>query len=118
MPLLEFHLGLIPKAKLCQKTVVRKKTSDQMIKALFLEDNEAYDGEYKIYTDCSKSSEGVGFAVVAVNFCDAAKLSSFALICIAELTAIINAMNVAYHANQKSFVIHSDSKSALKSLNS
>ena len=34
-----------------------------------------------------------------------------------ELTTIINAMNVAYHTNQISFVIYSDSKSILESLN-
>ena len=45
---------LIPKAKLCQKTVVRKNNSDQMVKAFLLEHNEAHDGNYKIYTDGSK----------------------------------------------------------------
>ena len=108
---------LIPKAKLCLKAIVKKNTSNQMIKALFLEHDEVHDGEHKIYTDGSKSSEGVGFAVVADDFCDFAKLSSSASIYTAELTAIINAMNVAYHTNQKSFVIYSDSKSALESLN-
>ena len=84
---------LIPKAKLCQKAIVKKNTSDQMIK-LFLEHDEVNDGEYKIYTDGSKSSEGVGFAAVADDFCDSAKLSSSASIYTAELTVIINAMNV------------------------
>ena len=99
---------LIPKAKLCQKAIVKKNTSDQMIKALFLE-REVHDGEYKIYTDGSKSSEGVRFAVVTDDFCDIAKLPSSASIYTAEHTAIINAMNVACHTNQKSFVIYSDS---------
>ena len=107
---------LIPKAKLCQ-AIVKKNTSDQVIKLLFLEHDEVHDGEYKIYTDGSKSSEGVGFAVVADDFCASAKLSSSASRYTAELTAIINAMNVVYHTNQKSFVIYSDSKSALESLN-
>ena len=49
-----------------------------MIKLLFLEHDEVHDGEYKIYTDGSKSSEGVGFAVVADDFCASAKLSSSA----------------------------------------
>ena len=88
-----------------------------MIKALFLEHNEVHDGEYKIYTGGSKTSEGVGFAVVADDSCDSAKLSSSASMYTAELTAIIDAMNMAYHTSQKSFVIYSDSKSALESLN-
>ena len=88
-----------------------------MIKALFLEHDKVHDGEYKIYTNGSKSSKGVGFAVVADDFCDFAKLSSFTSIYTAELPAINNAMNVAYHTNQKSFVIYSDSKSSLESLN-
>ena len=45
-----------------------------MFKALFLEHEEANDGEYKIYSDGSKSSEGVGFAAVADDLCGAAKL--------------------------------------------
>ena len=67
---------LIPKAKLCQKAIVKKNNSDQTIKALFLEHDEVHDGEYKIYTYGSKTSEGVGFAVVADDSCDSAKLSS------------------------------------------
>ena len=69
---------LIPKAKLCQKPIVKKNTSDQMIKALFLEHDEVHDGEYKIYTDGPKTNKGVGFTVVADDFCDFAKLSSSA----------------------------------------
>ena len=82
-----------------------------------MEHDEVHDGECKIYTDGSKSSKGVGFAVVADDFCDFAKLSSSASKYTAELTAIINAMNVAYHTNKKSFVIYSNSKSVLESLN-
>ena len=82
-----------------------------------MEHDEVHDGEYKIYTDGSKTSEGVGFAVVADDSCDFAKLSSSASIYTAELTAIIDAMNMVYHTNQKSFVIYSDSKSAMESLN-
>ena len=108
---------LIPKAKLCQKAIVKKNTSDQMIKAIFLEHDEVHGGEYKIYTDGSKTRVGVGFAVAADDSWDFAKLSSCASIYTAELTAVINAMNMAYHANQKSFVIFSDSKSSLESLN-
>ena len=104
---------LIPKTKLCQKAIVKINTSDHMIKALFLEHDEVHDGEYKIYSDGSISSKGVGFAVVADDFWDFAKLFSSALI----YTAIINAMFVAYHTNQQSFVIYSDSKSALERMN-
>ena len=59
----------------------------------------------------------MGFAVVADDSCDFAKLSSSASIYTAEFTAIINALNMAYHTNKKSFVIYSESKSALESLN-
>ena len=48
------------------------------------------------------------------DFGDAAKLFSSALIYTAELSTIIKAMNVACHANEKSFVMHSDSESALR----
>ena len=54
----------------------------------------------------------MGFAVVADDSCDFAKLSSSTSIYTAELTAII----IAKNTNQKSFVIYSDSKSTLESL--
>ena len=96
---------------------MRKDTSDHVVKAMFLEHDVVHDHDYKIFTDGSKSDEGVGFAAVADDFCDVAKLSPSASIFTAEISAIIDAMDVAYHSNHKSIVIYSDSKSALESLN-
>ena len=61
-----------------------------------------------------KTHEG---AVVTDEFCGAANLSSCALTYTAELSAITEAMNVACQTGKKPFVIYSDSKSALESLN-
>ena len=107
----------IPKAKLCQKTIVKKDTSDQIVKSMFLEHDETHGDDYKIYTDGSKSSGGVGFAVVTDDFYDAAKMPHTASVYTAELSAINRVLEVVYHTNKRSFVIYSDSKSVLESLN-
>ena len=74
---------------------------------MFLE-HEIHDGDYKIYAGGSKSNEGEGLAVFADDFCDTAKLPPSALVYTAELSAIIEAMNMAYYTNNKSsFVIYS-----------
>ena len=49
--------------------------------------------------DSSKLSERVGFTIVTDDFCDATKLFSSASIYTAELSAIIDAMDVACHTN-------------------
>ncbi|XP_064120731.1 uncharacterized protein LOC135225328 [Macrobrachium nipponense] len=108
----------IPKAELCKKNIVKKNTPNVEIKSLFLEHDEVHNNVYKIYTDGSKSSEGVGLAVLTDNFCTVAKLPPAASVYTTELSAIVKALDIAYHSNKKSCVIYSDCKSALESLNS
>ena len=72
---------------------------------------------FKIFTDGSKSVEGVGLAVVTRASCEVAKLPSMSSIYTAELSAINTALALVHKTNRKNFVIYSDSKSALEGLN-
>ena len=108
---------LMPKAKLCQKTFQKKNTSDTAVKTLFLDHDEIHRNDYKIFTDGSKSNEGVGLAVVTEESCHALRLPHCASVYTAELSAVEKALEIVYNTNKKSFVIYSDSKSVLDSLN-
>ena len=81
---------------------------------MFLEHHETHDSNYKIYTEGSKSNEGVGLAVVADDFCEAAELFPFDSIYNAELSAITEAINVAYHSNKKILCYNSSHSLAQK----
>ena len=108
----------VPKAEVCKKTIIKKNCSDEMVKRLFLEHDETHGNAYKIYTDGSKSVEGVGLALVTEDYCEVAKLPNVASIYTAELSAINRALALVHQTNKKNFVIYSDSRSALESLNS
>ena len=108
---------LIPKIDICSKDISKKNKTEDEIKARFLEhDNENHVGQQKIYTDGSKSENGVGSAVVHGNDTYVAKLPDSASIFTAEMNAIIQALNIVHDSKHKKFVIYSDSKSVLESL--
>ena len=109
---------LIPRAEICEKYITKKDSNDEMLRKSFLEHDETHEGAFKIYTDGSKSTEGVGLAVVTDNSCDVAKLPNYASIYTAELCAINRALTLVHYSSRRKFVIYSDSKSALESLNS
>ena len=108
----------VPRAEICVKTIIKKNSSDEVTKKLFLEHDEVHNGAYKIFTDGSKSNEGVGLAVVTKDSYEVAKLPNMTSVYTAELSAINRALALVHRTNKKNFVIYSDSKSALESLNS
>ena len=107
---------LVPEVKLCEKTFSRSNKSNEEIKASFLDHNVKHSEHEKMFTDGSKFEDGVGCAVVHNGTSYAAKLSNSASVFTAEITAIIKALELAYHSKQNKFVIYSDSRSALESL--
>ena len=107
---------LVPEASCCPKNIIKKDHSEEEIKAQFLEHDLVHKDEEKIYTDGSKSEDGVGCAVVYDNSVYVAKLPDSASVFTAEMTAIVQALELACGSEAKQFVIYSDSKSALDSL--
>ena len=106
---------LVPVVDICPKTV-NKKQPEEQIKAMFLEHDLNHKGRVKMYTDGSKSENGVGSAVVCGNKIYEAKLPKSASIYTAEMTAIVIALEIVEKSNKKRFVIYSDSLNSLESL--
>ena len=55
---------LIPEARVCKISLSKQNKSCEPIKSCFLEYDTDHIGEAKIFTDGSKSGEGVGCAVI------------------------------------------------------
>ena len=107
---------LVPKVTICEKHLTRSGKSDNEIKYQFLEHNVRHSKHEKFYTDGSKCESGVGCAVVYKDTSYITKLPEFASVFTAEITAIIQALELICHSKQRNFVIYSDSKSVLESL--
>ena len=106
----------IPEINICKRKFSRKNRSTEEIRATFLNHDSIHTQCYKIYTDGSKSSSGVGAAIVSKEITSRGKLSELASVFTAEMTAINNALKNANANNCKKVVIYSDSKSAIESL--
>ncbi|KAK3883722.1 hypothetical protein Pcinc_011979 [Petrolisthes cinctipes] len=85
-------------------------------RSLFLEHAFTHRESLPVYTDGSKSDDGVGFGVVFPDFCRGGRLLSVMSIFTAELSAILYALQVTFTLPQPSFTIFSDSCSALQAL--
>ena len=82
----------IPEIDCCKKEISRKNKSEEEIKARFLDHDKVHSGDVKIYTDGSKSVDGVGCAVIHDDSSYVAKLSDSASVFTSELSAIIKAL--------------------------
>ena len=109
---------LVPDVSVCEKTIVKKNASEEEMRTKFLEHNICHRNHTKLYTDGSKSDSGVGCAVIHEDTAYPAKLPDYASIFTAELTAVVAALDLAYHSSDSNFVIYSDSWSALEAIKS
>ena len=112
---------LVPEVNTCEKTISKKTQSDEEIRMRFLDHNSQHRDQQKIYTDGSKSSDGVGSAVVYGEEVFCAKLSDHASVFTAEMHAINKALSIVNSSPYSDFVIYTDSLSsvnAIKRLNS
>ena len=90
-----------------------------MYKQAFLEVTSRHQNYVQIFTDGSKVDEKVAAAAVssvAPNSPFSCRLKDHCSIYTAELQAILLALKQAYHAQERKFVIFSDSLSALQAL--
>ena len=107
---------LVPDIKLCKKTIVKKEMSSQEMYSKFIEHNSIHRDQEKIFTDGSKSRDGVGCAVLYQKDSYQAWLSKKASVFTAEMTAIIESLKMINQGKKKDFVIYSDSYSAVLAL--
>ena len=107
---------LIPEVCICAKNTSRSGLSNEEVRTQFLDHSSEHVSHEKIYTDGSKSKEGVGCAVVHNDTSYVAKLPNSASVFSAELTAIVQALELVNQSKKRNFVIYSDSWSAIESL--
>ena len=95
---------------------LKSKTPAHQMKVLFQDHITTHTHDCAIYTDGSKDGEGVGFAVVMGERTLKRKLPPQASIFTAELRAVLTALAMLIRCNNQSFIIYSDSRSALESI--
>ena len=110
----------IPITVFCQKWLHSSKSSEapQVLRALFREHMESHhQNTCQLYTDGSKSEEGVGCAVTSIaEPTREYRLTSEASIYTAELTALVEACRLICNNHNTTFTVFSDSKSALEGI--
>ena len=105
---------------ICTSELEEKKSNlaPQVLFQIYSDHLEKHQGLSKIYTDGSKSTGGVGFAIVTPSQNIKGKLPEQSSIFSAELTAINKALHTLFPQKKKSTIILTDSLSALDSLKS
>ncbi|CAF4043758.1 unnamed protein product [Rotaria magnacalcarata] len=112
---------IIPKIQVCSiasKAGSKNHTHVSIMQNSFLEHQYLHTGAIPIYTDGSKSSAGVGCAAVFPSIILSCALHPLASIFTAELYAILGALREIIQSPDESFVIYSDSLSAIQTLTS
>ena len=99
----------LPKKILCSPDELRQYTLKHLAK---------HNDKIPIYTDGSKSENGVGFAVVGNDFKIQSSLPSFASVYTAELYAIKYALLGIESRHLTDVIIYSDSRSAIEAITS
>ena len=107
---------LAPPVVCCSTSISKKNSPPEQVRARFLEHDRQHAKDFKIYTDGSKSDEGVGCAIVTREQSGVARLADAASSFTAELTAIVHALKQISNTRAKNFVIYTDSKSAIDAI--
>lgn len=106
----------VPKCHLECTVFSKKEYNKRLIKNIFEEIIQRYSNATIIYTDGSKMDQGVGSAFVAENKTHSWRLDYRASIYTAELYAIWQAMLYSNMNKRRTFVICSDSLSAISAI--
>ena len=110
---------LIPEVNCCEKSINKKNMTPEEIKTKFLEHVQVHRSQKQkqIYTDGSKSVDGVGFAIRYSRICsESDRMSNSASVFTAELTAIKYALVSLFESPQRNFVLFTDSSSAIAAI--
>ena len=107
---------LTPEPTICPKPVSKKCISVEEVKAHFLQHDEIHANSIKLFTDGSKTANGVGCSVVHGDSSYVGRLSNNASIFTAELTALAKSLEVASTLHGTYFTVYSDSYSALMAI--
>ena len=107
-----------PPLKICYIKEDKKSCSDVQLRSLFLEHMSKHRASVSIYTDGSKSFNGVGCAVITPNSIVKKRLPNQSSVFTAELLAVLFSLKFIFNSNSscKNYTIFTDSLSALSSL--
>ena len=107
-----------PEINICTCREVKQQRDSQIIKAEFLEHSAQHSSQCSIYTDGSKSSNGVGSAAVISDTVVKRKLPPTCFNFTAEIQAVLMAVKNIFYTDvqRKQYVIYTDSNSVLYSL--
>lgn len=95
----------------------KNRTSHAIMKATFIEHQlQTHSAEIPIYTDGSKSDEGVGYACLLDGRTTQRRLSEICSIFSAELLAIYHVLALLINNENNNFTIYSDSLSAVQAI--
>jgi len=110
----------INKLEVCTDMFEHPKTSTPatILKQAFTSHCRSHDGDLSIYTDGSKTADGVGYAFVCGELEVGRRISRIASNYTAELLAIRDAIDHAENTNSRNVIIHSDSKSSIQAISS
>lgn len=99
--------------------IIKTSKSDipaDIMRGLFTDHSAFHSEQLAVYTDGSKSENGVGFSVILPQAVKSKRLPDAASIYSAELHAVLFALAYFTRIGRDSFVIYSDSRSALQSI--
>ena len=103
---------------MCDKPVTKKNLSEEEVRSRllsrFLEHDAVQLSQTKLYTDGSKSGNGVGCAVIHEDTAYISKLPDYAFT--VELTAVATALDQVYNSSDSNFVVYCDSRSTLEAI--
>ena len=107
-----------PSINTCTIQTSKKSCSEMELKTHFLEHASMHSSSIAFYTDGSKSTSGVGCAVVSGEIVLKRKLPQNTSVFTAELLAVLFAIRYIFNLDsfKKSYVIFTDSQSVLSSL--
>ena len=94
----------------------KKQIPSHIIQRMFMDHAMNHIDSFQVYTDGSKTSEGVGYAFHCAEHEFKNRISPISSIFSAELLAIKDAINYAETATSNNLTIFSDSRSALQAI--
>ncbi|GBO16061.1 hypothetical protein AVEN_192979-1 [Araneus ventricosus] len=100
------------------KTFIKSDTAGIIYQQIFIEHRQEYNDFIAIYTDSSKSSDHVSFAVIFPNTTFSFKLHPSCSVFTAEIAAVLLALEKISDCLERKFIIYTDSLSVLESLKS
>ena len=107
----------LPSIEFCKfSSIAKKDLLDIRIRSSFLEHMSQHSDAVPVFTDGSKSHDGVGFGVHFPDFERRGRLPNSASIFTAELHGILKALKEIVLTDDRIFIIYCDSTSVLQSL--